>query len=151
MTEETFPGEGIGSYMWTHRTEELARPGLTSEGPTSCFSTQEKGHRQKASLNPTQVPGTHAPLSLACPQPPHELGPVHAGLESGKYLAGPPFPLYDCLGLQGYQQGPFLWTGNVCGSCGHCRLSLHPSEVEATFLKVLNSSSNLLLLSGHAS
>lgn len=45
-------------------------------------------------------------------------------------------------------KGSFLWSGNICGSCGHQRLSMDPSEVEATFPKILNclnSSSNLLL------
>lgn len=54
-------------------------------------------------------------------------------------------------GSGGISKGSFLWSGNVCGSCGHHRLSLGPSEVEATFPESCNClkfSSNLLLLLG---
>lgn len=48
--------------------------------------------------------------TLYCPQPDHnlrhELGPIHARLETGKYLAWRPLlPLHDCLRLHKDQQG----------------------------------------------
>ena len=54
-------------------------------------------------------------------------------------------------GSGGTSKGSFLWPGNVCGSCGHHRPSLNPSEVQATspvILGCVNSSSNPLLLPG---
>lgn len=53
-------------------------------------------------------------------------------------------------GKGGTSKGSFLWSGNVCGSCGHGRPSLNPLEVKAIFPKILNcpnSSCNFLLLS----
>lgn len=55
---------------------------------------------------PFSVSGTHALLSRPNHNLRQELGPIHASLETGKYLAWSPLlPLHDCLRLHKDQRG----------------------------------------------
>lgn len=99
--------------------------------------------------HPAQTPQTASlPQSLEhmlnCPQPNHnlrqELGPIHASPETGKYLAQSPLLLlHECLRLPKDQQG-----GHFCGQemsvvvVDASSPTPGPSEVEVTFLKLLN-------------